>query len=214
MDWRLIPLWLVAICVGCGGAEKATKGRSMGPLSGRLESWDVAPWTSAVAADGFRLANGGAADEIKFYFIHPQRSPNRAVEYAVDVRLDKAGANAAVGLFFGIDPQQEVYYVFVARSDDIAVLKRSKSGFQVLASTSSNEYQADRPTELVIREQGRGAEFRANGEVVFSITDVMMPERATGIVAIGQGEFFFADFRSPPVAAGDKRQNGAIPPRK
>lgn len=189
---------LLAVLVTQSGCDAGSP-TGMGALEPVLAKGSSAPWSTSLTDAGVRLNNPSAPDAIRYFFVRPQRSPSSGDEYSVHVRFDSKRGEAGAGLLYALNDDKTFYYAFVARGKEIAIFERSPGGFRAVTTTTpADGWDPTALNRLTIREDGDQAEFLVNGESLISMGNSKMGRGSVGIVALGQGDFFFTGFESPP----------------
>ena len=165
------------------------------------------PWLGEIRDGAYVLSNREEASAVKYFYVEQvpgmtEAGLRRAI-VEVEVGGDYAGERAAAGLIYGLDPARGVYLLFtLLGTDEYALFGRALDGFHTLARGTNPAIRAEGPNRLGIRPRAERVELLVNGETIgaFALQGQELPGRATGIAALGTGEFRFDNFK---ITAGD-----------
>ncbi|MEM7226055.1 MAG: SH3 domain-containing protein [Pseudomonadota bacterium] len=183
-----------------GDSEAGDRSRSsMGVLTDVLLVGDEAGsgWIGSFIEEAYQLSNGGEENASRFFFYRPDRAPGEGVSFSVRVEGERAPGvdNFALGLLYGYQGEGKPYYALVTDgSGRVIFFRRSGKGVEQLISIDRDGLKGQEPLVLEIIETGEGIDLYADGEQFSGFDSEGIGNGGVGIIAIGTGQFLYADF--------------------
>lgn len=157
-------------------------------------------WHGQLSNGSYQLSNTGDPGTVKYFYATALGGNHGPLSnYPVSIEVLGQFPNAdysQAGLLFSFDPQNRFYYAFLIKGGNmVAVVLRDAEGFRELVSGSSDALQIGQINRLSITPENGMLRMLVNGQEVMRIESPSLAPGGVGIIATGNGNFSFDNFR-------------------
>jgi hypothetical protein len=171
---------------------------SMGEFASYLLIGHEEPWLGELKDGSYHLSNSSDDGVAKYIYTTTLAGIEMPLS-SHTVSVDVAGTftnptYSQAGLLFYFDPQTHFYYAFVVKADAVALVLRDASGFQELASTTTDALTLGQFNRLSVVPEANKVRLLVNGVEVMSLDSPSLEPGGVGILAASVGVFQFDNF--------------------
>lgn len=152
-------------------------------------------WLGAMTDGTYLLQNRTGAGEIQYGYVEIADPAVRAVAVSVRVRLSLAAPGARIGLLVRFDPASATYLaVALDRRGGVALVERTAAGWSEVVTFDPPPAYSAGWHKLGVLPAGDALDLYVDDARLDRVEPRAMPGRATGLIAVGIGDFEFDDF--------------------
>lgn len=151
-------------------------------------------WSSTVSGGVYVLRNNNGPTAVRYKYLRVNELDMSELPISVEVRADLTSRNfySGAGIVYRFDRDRKFYYAFtISGGDKFVFYKRNEGGYVPLYSGRSNVIQSNQFNKLAIASNGALFNLFINDSFVKAIKDQELVSGDVGIIAIGEGNFFF-----------------------